>query len=155
MERLTRQEYIYNPPSIKAENLPSYTSVYWKLAEYEDTGLTPEEVNNLAVKWQGKELNLHIQELLDAEGKGLLFKLPCKVGDTVYDIDLGNPIPYKITGFSLGEIDEDYDIPDTKELYFFAQSTIAEQRFPISEIGETIFLTKEEAKQVLKEGRKS
>lgn len=44
MNRLTRQEYIDDPTSIKSVYLPSYTSIYWKLAEYEKTGLTPEEI---------------------------------------------------------------------------------------------------------------
>ena len=51
MERLTKQEYIDNPPSIKAANLPSYTSVYWRLADYENTELTPQEIENLHNKY--------------------------------------------------------------------------------------------------------
>lgn len=55
-----------------------------RIAAYEDSGLSPEEVYELAVKWQGKELNRHIQELLTLEKQGQLIKLPCKVGDTIY-----------------------------------------------------------------------
>lgn len=97
-----------------------------------------------------KDIIKKLAEYEDAEEQGLLYKLPCKVGDTVWDIDIGKPIPYKITGFSLGDIDEEYDIPNTDEIYFYASSTIVDQRFPISDIGETIFLSRESAEGALK-----
>lgn len=33
----------------------------------------------------------------DAEEKGLLFRLPCKVGDVVWDNDFGRPCAYTMT----------------------------------------------------------
>ncbi len=50
-----------------------------KLAAYEDTGLEPEEI----------KLNMDgLDEYCKAEAEGRLVILPCKVGDTIYEIDL-------------------------------------------------------------------
>ena len=42
----------------------------------------------------------------DLEEQGRLVKLPCKVGDTVWDNDFGRPCAYTITSFSFGECEE-------------------------------------------------
>lgn len=97
-----------------------------KLAEYEDTGLTPEEVKNLAITWQGKELNDHITELLTAEKQGLLIKIPCKEGDTVYYIlGIPNKTPCAIEETTFGLCD-------------------------LKRIGKDLFLTREEAEKHFK-----
>lgn len=60
-------------------------AIYAKLAAYEDTGLEPEEVYKTikagVPEWIPKYL-----EYRNLEEQGLLIKLPCKVGDTVYFI---------------------------------------------------------------------
>lgn len=86
------------------------------LAAYEDTGLTPEEINDLAsVREISPEaeyaINKHadniierldkllhqtdddarLRELAEADKDGRLVVLPCKVGDTVYRLFAGNP----------------------------------------------------------------
>lgn len=87
----------------------SYKQIYDRLAEYEDTGLTPKEIedmvsvreitpeaeyaidkhaNNLIQKLeqliaQTDEKN-ELQRYKEAEEQGLLVWLPCKPGDTVY-----------------------------------------------------------------------
>lgn len=74
---------------------------------------------------------VHISALLEAEEKGLLLKLPCKVGDTVYGIQI------------------DYNIKIDKLEY-----SIEEEKFEIEKcryFGEYVFLTKEEAEAKLKE----
>ena len=35
----------------------------------------------------------------EADEQGLLVRLPCKVGDTVWDNDLGSPASYKIAAY--------------------------------------------------------
>lgn len=55
-----------------------------KLAAYEDTGLTPEELIEIDRMFAGKIRELDKYE--QAEEKGLLLRLPCKVDDTVYFI---------------------------------------------------------------------
>lgn len=99
-----------------------YTKDEWivmlqcRLATYEDTGLTPEEINDLAsVREISPEaeyaINKHadniierldkllhqtdddarLRELAEADKDGRLVVLPCKVGDTVYRLFAGNP----------------------------------------------------------------
>lgn len=68
MERLTKQEYIDKPSRIKQDNLPSYEAIYRKLAKYENTGLTPEEIANLH-----EELEIWKRESIEDKSKlGLL-----------------------------------------------------------------------------------
>ncbi len=65
---------------------------YTRLAEYEDSGLTPEECAAFA-KFQADydsakdDIDIvRIIEILTADAEGRLIVLPCKVGDTVYYI---------------------------------------------------------------------
>lgn len=95
---------------------------------------------------------LHEYEI--AEEKGLLLRLPCKVGDTVWDNDFGRPCSYRITGYSFG-IAEDYidePVTETEIVYYYINSSGGiTGSFASSEIGKTVFLTKEEAEQKLAE----
>ena len=71
----------------------------------------------------------------DAEEQGLLLRLPCKVGDTVYTIHSVAPNRNMIC--EIDNVDK-----------FFLMLSVAEERF-----GKTVFLTKEEAEQALAEMR--
>lgn len=81
-------------------------------------------------------------------------RLPCKVGDVIYDNDFGSPTSSTIVGYSYGDIfQDDYeDLSDDEELYFYSRSNRfnIDMSFPASEIGKTIFLSREEAEQHLK-----
>lgn len=60
-----------------------------RLADYEDTGLTPEGVKDLQFWARAAELQAgasmhHVIDLVQAEKAGRLLILPCKIGDTVY-----------------------------------------------------------------------
>ena len=60
-----------------------------RLADYEDTGLTPEGVKDLQSRAKAAELSVgaslhHVVDLVQAERSGRLLILPCKVGATVY-----------------------------------------------------------------------
>lgn len=99
---------------------------YKRLAAYEDTGFTPEQVVEMA-----KEL---------AELKKKL--PPCKVGDTVHWVNNH----YRTYG--------DYKIDEEKveRLIFDGEDWIINMGGPKDGIfGKTVFLTKEEAKAKLKE----
>ena len=92
----------------------------------------------------------------DLEEQGRLIKLPCKVGDTVWDIDCGRPCAYTITAFSFGECEEYICEPvTTKEvvLYYANSGGSITGSFAESEIGKTVFLAKSEAEEKLKELR--
>ena len=88
------------------------------------------------------------------EKKGRFIKLPCKVGDTICDNDFGKPCIYTITGFSFGTGEGYIDEPISKKevIYYYSNySGSITGGFVVSEIGKTVFLTKSEAEQKLKE----
>ena len=90
----------------------------------------------------------------DLDEQGLLLRLPCKIGDTIWDNDYGKPCAYAITGFSFGAGEDYIDEPvSLKEVvcYYSNYSGSITGSFAVSEIGKTVFLTREEAEQKLKE----
>ena len=92
----------------------------------------------------------------DAEEQGRLVKLPCKVGDTVWDNDFGRPCAYTITSFSFGECEEYICKPvTTKEVVFYYENSSGSitGSFAESVIGKSVFLNKSEAEAKLKELR--
>lgn len=113
-------------PDLNEDNCPCLQEVLEKLAEYED---------------------------LDEQGR--LLKLPCKVGDMVWDIDFGRPCSYEVTGFSFGSLnDNDWEeekILDKVVVYYANSNGSITGTFAVSEIGKTVFLKKSAAEQALKE----
>lgn len=57
-----------------------------KLAAYEDTGLTPEDI--LCIRATQRITPERLAEIVRAKFEKRLAILPCKVGDTLYEIDL-------------------------------------------------------------------
>ena len=107
-----------------------------RLAAYEDTGLEPEQVAELKSFAQGGIHKVddgwkHVQELLQAEQDGRLVVLPCKVGDTVYQIDAER----------VYESEVKWIIFDCDDIAFDERA-----------IGGSIFLTRDEAEAALKGG---
>lgn len=97
-----------------------------------------------------------LKEYGDLEEQGRLVKLPCKVGDTVWDNDCGRPCAYTITAFSFGECEEYICEPvTTKEVVFYYANSSGSitGSFAESEIGKSVFLNKSEAEAKLKELR--
>ena len=114
------------------------------------------------IEWENNRHNV-LQKLADYEDleeQGRLIKLPCKVGDTVWDNDCGRPCAYTITAFSFGECEEYICEPvTTKEVVFYYANSSGSitGSFAESEIGKSVFLNKAEAEAKLKElrGRKN
>ena len=81
----------------------------------------------------------------DLEEQGLLVRLPCKVGDKAWDNDFGYPESYEIKAFSYGYCDSyvEPDIEDQIIFYYENYSGSITGAFPMSEIGKTVFLTRE------------
>ena len=83
----------------------------------------------------------------DLEEQGLLVRLPCKIGDTVFRINEGakNPI-IELTVTQINIIRKSYNLEvvdrDGGELMYFK-----------NDIGNSIFLTREEAEKKLEEMR--
>ena len=102
------------------------------------------------------EVYFKLKDYEDLEEHGRLIKLPCKVGDTVWDNDFGIPCAYTITAFSFGECEEYICEPvTTKEAVFYYADSIGSitGSFAESEIGKSVFLSKAEAEANLKELR--
>lgn len=104
------------------------------LAAYEDTGMTPEEIDmdheaaeTLRQLCRGCNLD-RLEKLAKADKDGRIVVLPCKVGDTVYRLQYIEQTPGR---FVVG---------------------VAEIKFALlwlEEFGETVFLTREEAEAAL------
>ena len=118
-----------------------------RLAAYEDTGLTPEEIKapftedtmiNLAAQALGVEPS-RFRELAEADKDGRCVVLPCKVGDTVYFSLLGRIIEKQV--FSI------VSFSNSTRIYCGGTS----EYFRPEDIGKTFFLTREEAEKALQE----
>ena len=112
MERLTtRDANCADPKVLYGVHVKNhdYISAANRLADYEDTGLTPEQCENAKTIIESAFSDdtskvERIRELLKADKDGRLVVLPCKVGDTVYfrtydcngTVDLGIQ-PHKVT----------------------------------------------------------
>ena len=83
-----------------------------------------------------------LREYEDAEEQGLLLRLPCKVGSTVYYID-----DYEIYSDKVDSI----NIRKENEEYIFC---IAFMDYRADDFGKTVFLTREEAEAKLAEMQK-
>ena len=101
-----------------------------RLAAYEDSGLSPEEV----------------QKMARAKADGRLVVLPCKVGNTIYRI-----ISYKCNAVcnKLNACNS-FIYNACKAEFYICLGTF--QFNDIEWIGKTVFLTREEAEKALQEG---
>lgn len=91
----------------------------------------------------------------DLEEQGLLLKLPCKVGDYIWDNDFGEPCSYEVTGFSFGNLNEDYcedevTVFNQVVVYYTNYNGSITGKFTVSKIGKTVFLTREEAEKAMR-----
>ncbi len=95
-------------------------------------------------------------EYEDLEEQGKLLKLPCAVGNTIWDNDWGRLCSFKVTGFSFGSMDEgcvEEMVLDQVLVHYTNSSGSITGNFAASEIGKTVFLTREEAEAALKKKR--
>ena len=132
-----------------------------RLADYEDTGLEPEDVRRLQQDWTSLIMTLdemggmpNLHELVQAEKDGRLVVLPCKVGDTVYVIDKGDYThafkPY-VRSKTVREISR--KATSRKDLgwglILAGGDCGTSARYKLSSIGKTVFLTRQEAEAAL------
>ena len=119
-----------------------------RLAAYEDTGLTPEEIKapftedtmiNLAAQALGVEPS-RLRELAEADKDGRVIVLPAKKGDTLY----------AVTRFGV----EKRVVKEIAAPFFYntyESSDRAALSTDIRNFGKTVFLTREEAERALQE----
>ena len=100
-----------------------------------------------------KSLKKKLKEYKDLEKQGLLLRLPCKVGDTIYVngiLGVGEVEEYKVI-----RVDYHSNLA-TKRSEFYIEALLVSNPensigFYDKEIGKTVFLTQEEAERKLKE----
>lgn len=142
MERLTKRigEYVYYTqgkyPDTTASEMAKddVRNALQKLAEYEDLGLTPEQIKQIDALYREKCEEL--AEYKKLKEQGLILKLPCKVGDTVYTITYGNVAKKEVRAFEIWEN------------YIWV---MGEYNTTLGRIGHNVFLTKEAAEMKLAE----
>ena len=118
-----------------------------RLAAYEDTGLTPEEVSELVKDWSDLCTIIgecggidRLRELAEADRDGRVVVLPCKVGDKLYRVFAGEIFEHRVGSMKYFAIQGRWDI----ETYPFCPCVE-------SSIGKTVFLSREEAEKALQE----
>ena len=162
MERLTEKHYLGTDHYMKCSgncdvdmdciDCPSFDRLVERLAAYEDTELTPEEVSSLVKDWSDLRTIIgecggidRLRELADADKGGRLAVLPCRVGDKLYEVTGRKTISvYKVRAIrvELFGLFIEWDIVEG----FVWQSLSG---INAEEIGKTVFLTREEAEKAL------
>lgn len=136
-----------------------------RLAAYEDTGLTPEEVERSKLEIEagcvkaiartyGIDIN-RLRKLAEADKGGRLVVLPCKVGDTVWVTKnpwtgklLKKPLDAYVNGVKM------YSHGIYVNLLFDTRKINGTMDYEINHIGKTVFLTREEAEAALEATKK-
>ena len=99
--------------------------------------------------WAMADLHSRLKEYEDLEEQGLLLRLPCKVGDTIYRINQYAKEPIismKVLQVRFGEL---YIGNKFLRIDAINDEDMGEFCYLQDEIGKTVFLTKEEAEQAL------
>ena len=101
-----------------------------------------------------KKMINRLAELEDLEEQGLLVRLPCKVGDTVYRVNAGAKQP--IIPMTVSEI-HFLCCKNERAVRFDAigKEDMGESCYRLEDIGRIVFLTREEAEKKLEEMKKN
>ena len=83
----------------------------------------------------------------DAEEQGLILKLPCEIGSTLYQPTNSYIKEYKVIGLIFDIICKEWVYEVAYEIGLEWHKTVCD----IKSVGETIFFTREEAEQALKQ----
>ena len=160
MERLTEKHYLAEDHYMKCSedcnvdmdcvDCPAFDKLIERLAAYEATGLTPEEIKapftedtmiNLAAQALGVEPS-RLRELAEADKDGRVVVLPCKQGDELWTY--GNfPHGREVYRFTVSDVST---LNGRTVLNTLGFGTIRPE-----DIGKTVFLTREEAERALQE----
>lgn len=155
MDRLTLEDAICHAREVVEKK--------YRGADFESIDSVDNDIKTNCIKCAEEHIQLAewLEELKfykELEEQGLLVRLPCKVGDTVWDNDFGYPESYEIKAFSYGYCDSyvepDIGIEDEIIFYYENSDDSITGAFPMSEIGKTVFLTREDAEKKLEEMKK-
>ena len=171
MERLTEKHYLAEDHYMKCSedcnvdmdcvDCPAFDKLIERLAAYEDTGLTPEEVlpkdkaDEIALKLM-RLADLErlcsydrLRELAEADKDGRVVVLPCKVGDTVWIVGTVRKLySAKVRTFFCGHPSAVRGDDDGGHIHMIRTT---ECDIPMQEFGKTVFLSREEAEKALQE----
>ena len=122
----------------------SYAELRGRLMQYEDTELTPEEIDmdheaaeQLRQLCRDCDLD-RLEKLAEADRDGRVVVRPCKLGDTLFRVFAGEILEHKVRNMRYLAIQGRWDI-DTTPFCSYVESSI----------GKTIFLTYEQAERAL------
>lgn len=129
----------------------SFAELRGRLMQYEDTGRTPEEIDmdheaaeQLRRLCRDCDLD-RLKELVEAEKDGRTVVLPCKVGDTLYEVTGRKTISeYRVKAIRVELFCVFIEWEIEKGFVWQSLSGITQ-----NEIGKTVFLTREEAEKAL------
>ena len=170
MERLTEKHYLAEDHYMKCSedcnvdmdcvDCLAFDKLIERLAAYEDTGLTPEEVlpkdkaDEIALKLM-RLADLErlcsydsLRELAEADKDGRCVVLPCKVGDTVWIVGAVRKLySAKVRTFFCGHPSAVRGDDDGGHIHMIRTT---ECDIPMQEFGKTVFLSREEAEKALR-----
>ena len=131
--------------------------LYGRLKAYEDTGLTPEEVERSkleieagCVKAIARTYGININRLrkfAEADRDGRVLILPCKVGDTVYFVNAKQILEFAVVGYAVDET----GISWVHSEHVDKIGNTNERTFSPDRFGKNTFFTREEAEKALRE----
>ena len=165
MERLTEKHYLGTDHYMKCSgncnvdmdciDCPSFDCLVDRLAAYEDTGLTPEEVFALIKGWSDLCTTIgecdgidRLRELAEADKAGRLVMLPVRpvltqsIGSMLYIIEEGEIVEDLLCEALIG-------MESNGEINIFYTTLSDQISFEQADIGKTVFLTREEAEAAL------
>ena len=126
-----------------------------RLTEYMGNGEDYESINPIDTPYEYGKANLQslINKLAayeDAEEQGLLLRLPCKIGDTLYRVNKGAKEPVimmRVIQLYIKQIHKDRTV---MRIDAINDADMGESCYLPCDIGERIFLTRAEAEAKLK-----
>lgn len=143
MERLTLEEVIkYTKEAVKTYRAEA-TYNFPELKKLYDNCLECANQHNQLAEWLEE-----LKSYKDLEEQGLLVRLPCKVGDIVYKIAaIAN---HSIIPMNVLEI-HSICYNNERTIIFNTIGDMGESCYRLEDIGEIVFLTREEAEKKLEE----
>ena len=147
MERLTLEEAIAQAKEIAEKN--------YRGAEFESIDSIDDDIKTNCIKCAEEHMQLaewleELKSYKDLEEHGLLVRLPCNVGDTVYRVNAGAKQP--IIPMTVSEI-HFLCYKNERAVRFDAigKEDMGESCYRLEDIGRIVFLTHEEAERKLEE----
>lgn len=86
-----------------------------------------------------------LREYIDAEERGLLLRVPCKIGDTLYGTILNELKEYVVFAINIGMREHENSC-----VVLVKNHRNSITSYELNDFGKTIFLTRSEAEQALK-----